>query len=195
MEYFKVVFIVGSFILSVVALVLSIGNIKRDKFKIQRDHIERLIGWHFLCVQNMIRLREIFKNAGENDKSEVTKLLSELSALIDQGRFFFPNFDRGDGHGAAKPLAYRGHRHGAISLLVFAYQIFDGDEATKHLDHAQELQREFTSIIYEIIKENKVTEKLGKMTGKFKIPEITYSRLLELSLDDLKKTLRSRDHN
>ncbi len=52
------------------------------------------------------------------------KKLSKLSSLIEQGRFYFPNIDRGDGFGKDKPSAYQGYRNIVLDTLVYLYQIF-----------------------------------------------------------------------
>ena len=46
----------------------------------------------------------------------------QLSALIDRGRFFFPN-TLPDTHGQVKPAAYRGFRPQALDHLVHSYEI------------------------------------------------------------------------
>ena len=181
-EHLKVGFTVVSLLVSFVALIISVGNMRRDKYKIQRDYVERLISWHFQCVQNMIRLREIYKNAvrvEDQKPDDIIKLLSELSALIEQGRFFFPNINKGDGFGNQKQVAYQGYRNLALDMLVYTYNLFANKEPNKNLRHAERFQREFTSIVYEILKENKVTEKLHKMTDKFYIPQKTYEDYLK----------------
>lgn len=47
-----------------------------------------------------------------------------LSALIDRGRFFFPN-EYHEEYGLHKPEAYRGFRHPTLDYLVGAYQIIN----------------------------------------------------------------------
>jgi hypothetical protein len=49
------------------------------------------------------------------------RLRITLSALIDRGRWFFPNIEVDD-HGAEKELGYRGYRHELLNGLVNAYR-------------------------------------------------------------------------
>ncbi len=57
------------------------------------------------------------KSAGR----EQTRIALHLSALADQGRFYFPNIDVGDDHGRDKWAAFRGHRPPIIHAIVFAH--------------------------------------------------------------------------
>jgi hypothetical protein len=49
------------------------------------------------------------------------RLQITLSAMIDKGRWFFPNLEVDD-HGADKELGYRGYRHELLDGLVSAYR-------------------------------------------------------------------------
>jgi hypothetical protein len=49
------------------------------------------------------------------------RLQITLSAMIDRGRWFFPNMEVDD-HGAHKELGYRGYRHELLDGLVSAYR-------------------------------------------------------------------------
>jgi hypothetical protein len=48
------------------------------------------------------------------------RLRITLSAMIDKGRWFFPNLEVDD-HGVGKELGYRGYRHELLDGLVHAY--------------------------------------------------------------------------
>jgi hypothetical protein len=48
--------------------------------------------------------------------------LARLSAMIDKGRLFFPNFSH-DVVGTDKPLAFRGHRQAILDRLVEIYDL------------------------------------------------------------------------
>jgi hypothetical protein len=74
-----------------------------------------------------------------------------LSALIDQGRLFFPN-ERPEAKGTDKPLAYQGYRQQILDVLVWAYDAFARYETlTSDPDRAQlatslgEFRRRFVS--------------------------------------------------
>jgi len=51
-----------------------------------------------------------------------------LSALIDQGRWFFPNLTS-ESHGAEKEKAFQGYRHTVLDVLVFTYKLVKRMEA------------------------------------------------------------------
>lgn len=54
-------------------------------------------------------------------RREQTRIALHLSALADQGRFYFPNIEVGDDHGREKWAAFRGHRPPIIHAMVFAH--------------------------------------------------------------------------
>ena len=59
---------------------------------------------------------------GEGKFFEQRHLLRvKLSALVDRGRWFFPNYAN-DAYGQHKPEAFRGFRHAALDGLVAAYR-------------------------------------------------------------------------
>jgi hypothetical protein len=87
------------------------------------------------------------------------RYISQLSALIDRGRFFFPNQYTKE-YGTDKLPAFRGYRHAALDPLVSALIVLDGkvtNEDTKdYLVHnrqavLRELQMEFVSHIQQIL--------------------------------------------
>jgi hypothetical protein len=94
---------------------------------------------------------------------------AELSALIDRGRWFFPNLHSGE-HGKDKERAFQGYRHDVLNALVAGY------EGITHLDygtgvgkdvHREEIvraKRIFVSVIQEIVDPAKQDEEFIKIT-------------------------------
>lgn len=79
-----------------------------------------------------------------------------LSALIDRGRFFIPNYTP-DKVGLHKPPAFRGIRHPALDYLVAAEQVLS-DAEPEYIDRFGSargaliaIKREFVSEIQEIL--------------------------------------------
>lgn len=95
-------------------------------------------------------------NQGEMDAETRTRCRHRLSALIDRGRFFIPNYVP-DEVGKEKPAAFRGLRHAALDYLVAAEQVLSGaDEQFKRRFQSQRaalvaIKREFVSEIQEIL--------------------------------------------
>jgi hypothetical protein len=83
------------------------------------------------------------------------KLVAELSALIDEGRFFFEN-EAHPTYGAGKPKAYQGYRPIMLDFLVAAHDILKAAPMPQAGDTrvCQELwavRREFVSALQGII--------------------------------------------
>jgi len=79
----------------------------------------------------------------------------QLSALVDRGRFFIPNYNPEE-VGAHKAAAYRGLRHPALDYLVAAEQVLAGTspELARFPSHRAaliEIKREFVSQIQDIL--------------------------------------------
>jgi hypothetical protein len=79
-----------------------------------------------------------------------------LSAMIDKGRWFFPNVDY-ETHGTHKEEAYRGYRNNVLNGLMGAYRavcFIDYADAKKNTPRRIELvsaQRLFTSEIQKVL--------------------------------------------
>lgn len=85
--------------------------------------------------------------------------LSQLLALIDIGRFYFPNIDKGDGFGEEQPLAHQGYRHVALDFLVLICQMGDEMNVNKCRDEIGYMRRHFTAIVFKIVSPNKEQKK------------------------------------
>jgi len=98
------------------------------------------------------------------DKRSVT-CRYRLSALIDQGRFFFPNM-HGDRHGTHKPQAYRGLRHSALDPLVAAERVLSGSTVGDFESQSKALvamKREFVSSIHRVLDPENHNREVGRM--------------------------------
>jgi hypothetical protein len=98
---------------------------------------------------------------GRNDKQPIDPVICvrcrhRLSALIDRGRFFIPNYSA-DEVGVEKPPAFRGLRHPALDLLVAAEQLLAGTDRQllKRFPSLRgalvQIKREFVSRIQELL--------------------------------------------
>lgn len=94
----------------------------------------------------------------------------KLSALIDQGRWFFPNIIS-DSHGKDKEAAFRGHRHKVLDALVFTYRLVkrinlnDSFNADKVKEELVTQKRIFVSEIQMTLDPKKLSEEFEKITG------------------------------
>ncbi|MCL2165083.1 MAG: hypothetical protein FWH55_12015 [Oscillospiraceae bacterium] len=78
--------------------------------------------------------------------------LAKLSALVEVGRFYFPNkLEKHLSREAEKDSAYQGHRDVALDYLVFTYVICKSGEDIEHVDHLRKLSRLFTSRVFDAL--------------------------------------------
>ncbi len=94
-----------------------------EQVRTQRD--SGIIGWTKECVDVLSECESFVICYSPTDlqgevRDRYNALYHRLSALIDQGRMFFPNQEP-DGKGGDKPAAYRGYRQLILTVLVRAY--------------------------------------------------------------------------
>lgn len=114
----------------VTLLVLSLGVFFYDrKFEKREQKIKKhelttsyrndVLSWYSRTINNMVLLRHLVQS-NDVDKNEIIRLLSELSALAEIGRFFFHNVDN-EKFGQNKPTANKGYRCIHIEFLLWFY--------------------------------------------------------------------------
>lgn len=123
-----------------------ITNTKR--FELSEQYKNELLSWYGKVVFVISKLQ------GECTGKERNNALQELSALIEIGRFYFPNINKKDGYGKEKPLAYQGYRHVALDFLVLIYQMGDDTNISKCREKIEYMERNFTSIVFEVVAPN-----------------------------------------
>jgi hypothetical protein len=103
---------------SVMALALNIALTSRqtrvsvETFKFNND--TQLMNWANRVVVAMAEAYHL------NPKTDLQTLATTLSALIDEGRWFFPNIGKKEtDHG--KPVAYQGTRQAVLDSIVAVY--------------------------------------------------------------------------
>jgi hypothetical protein len=138
------------------SLTLSIGlagfylkDRKRSAFDLATRHTDALRAWHGEVVVVLVRMRSLDRPIASLEHQSDSAM---LSALIEQGRFFFPNIDRRDEFGSEKPPAYRGYRNLALDFLVASYNLMQREFNSDRQKDAEQLQRYFTSIVFEVVR-------------------------------------------
>lgn len=141
---------VGSAAVSVLALVLNIVITSRqtrvsvETFKFNND--TQLMNWANRVVAAMAEAYHL------TDKTDVHALATTLSALIDEGRWYFPNKGKKETDNE-KPGAYRGNRQVVLDHIVAVYDAVvampNADEQAwhKHMASVHEARRHFVSEI------------------------------------------------
>lgn len=77
-----------------------ISNTK--KFELTYQYYQDVVAWHSDVIKVITQLKATHEGNSKN------VYLAELSALIETGRFYFPNIYLHDNFGSDKPMAYRG---------------------------------------------------------------------------------------
>lgn len=93
--------------------------------KMRRELDERSVSWGCEAIEALadceMVLRHGYSDAmGCSPELKRHELMTKLSALADQGRFYFPNIDD-DNQGADKEAAYQGKRPPILDALVYGY--------------------------------------------------------------------------
>jgi hypothetical protein len=141
---------VASAAVSVLALVLNIVITSRqtrvsvETFKFNND--TQLMNWANRVVVAMAEAYHL------TAKTDVHPLATNLSALIDEGRWYFPNMGKKETD-HEKPGAYRGMRQAVLDHIVAAYNAVvampraDEQAWQQHMASIHEARRHFVSEI------------------------------------------------
>lgn len=94
-----------------------------EQVRTQRDN--DIIEWTSRCVSILAEIESEVAfsgtcNKNTDEQSRLRELCHRLSALIDQGRMYFPNHAP-HAKGGEKPPAYQGHRQVILTVLVRVY--------------------------------------------------------------------------
>jgi hypothetical protein len=167
----------GALILSIIAFLYTyFTNTKR--YELHFQYRAEILSWYKETNQILIHLRV---EAEKNSNNGVLKreLLSRLSSNIELGRFYFPNIIDGINYGKNKPIAYQGFRNLTLDFLVFSYRLFDKNDANQYLDHAEALQRYFTSSVFEIVEPRNFLKQTEKHTSKAFNKELSFEDFID----------------
>lgn len=159
-----------SLLLSAVLGIVYLRDRTHAKFSIASVYTASLLEWHNRVIDLLMRFkhtsREINDDAYRAD-------VSELSSLIEQGRFFFPNIIKGDAFGEEKPVAYQGYRNLALEFLVSSYDLLQEPQTEFIRRELDLLQRHFTSIVFEIVRPKERLDTIKKLTDKYFVKDFS----------------------
>ncbi len=116
---------VVSAVVSVVALGLNVRVAGRStaiqRFEVRERYFEDVHGWAAEAVASIARAVALCRDQEDaaTRGAELRATAATLSALVDRGRWFFPNLV-GDGKGKEKELAFQGHRQDVLNHLMAA---------------------------------------------------------------------------
>lgn len=157
-----------SVIVSGISLIITLHEKYCNTVNLETVYRERILSWHSRCLNVMMLL----KIDSYTDK-EKRNYLAQLSALIEEGRFFFPNIDKQNDFGNEKPVAYRGYRCSVLEYLVRYYDLVRNTDSKRNEDFNKQLetnQRKFTSGVFEQMNIKVYIKKMEKITKTAFIP-------------------------
>lgn len=149
--------------IAVTVLIAIIGGIyaiitNTKKYELTENFRKELLEWYSSVINLMIRIIH-FSETGEffcaEFSAQKTEMLSQLSALTEVGRFYFPNVNKDDNFGKHKPSAYQGYRHINLEFLLYFYQIARHDDDGSKTELLWRLERNFTSVIFDMVEPRK----------------------------------------
>jgi hypothetical protein len=153
------------------------GSLK--KYEVKRDYQTKIEAWFAKTTELLIYLRFLLVYKPEEFSEKKISLLATLSAQIELARLFFPNIDKHDGFGLEKPKSFQGYRNLTLDFLVFSFNIFLKEDAKLYEKHLYRLQREFTSIICEILDPVNFLNETRKHSDKFFSHNLSYEEFLD----------------
>ncbi len=172
----NVIAVLGIVVTIVIAVIGGVYAIitNTKKFELTENYKQELLSWYSRVVTLMIRIIHYceYNVFADNEKysSEKIELLLQLSSLTEEGRFYFPNVIKNDQFGDEKPSAYRGYRHITLEFLLYFYQIAKRNNCTDYISIMWKLEREFTSVIFDMIEPRK--------------RNLRYSKYLEITIPE-----------
>ena len=164
-----------SLVISGALAVLYVRDRRHAKFNIANEYINQLLQWHNSVVEVLTELR--LREFSEDDDGKQSFLIA-LSAYIEKGRFFFPNI-KPDEYGVDKPPAYRGYRNIGLDFLVASYNLHHKPRSARLNGQAEQLQRLFTSVVYEIIRPSERLDTIRELTDRYFVKGLSVEDLQE----------------
>ena len=146
--------------LSCAALCLSLYNFYRSRLDLRLKRFSEIHDWHNRCVQTLMQLK-----LNDADDPKQKEILALLSSLIEEGRFYFPNIMIDASTDNHKPRPYRGLRHNCLDFLVFAYEIVNQTPENYNRNALEELQREFTGVVFDTLKPYQLIQTINRHSG------------------------------
>ena len=151
----SIISIVGIFVSILIALPSVCAVLKSTKkYELTESYRKEILGWYSRVVDLMIKIIHYIDTGifFEADFSrQKMDILSELSSMIEVGRFYFPNIVDDDNFGNKKPSAYIGYRDINLDFLMRFYRTASKCSDNSNIALLWKLERLFTSAIFEIV--------------------------------------------
>lgn len=158
--------LIGTVAIPGLSLIVSVGTAyyflrdrRHARYQMETAYIENLLAWHKEVIFCLMRLEKL-----PAEGATASEDLCVLSALIEQGRFFFPNVPSNKNYGSDKALAYRGYRNLVLEMLVAIYQEYRSDSADIEIN--EKYRKSFTSAVFSIVDPVSRISELSQITAK-----------------------------
>lgn len=161
---------------------LAIRNSQLRKEEVVSWANESIRALQSLLVACVLEDKPFFK---QRSKELIVDAVVETSVLIEQGRIYFRNEVRHDGHGIDKPEAYRGYRPRLLDSLVIAHQIAcqwataDAVDKRKMIKRLEGENKFFVSVVQKEIGRQRTVSTDTKIGGT----DVQLSKLLDEAAD------------
>lgn len=176
---------------SVAAWRIAVRQNKLSAYSIAADWLRDVRSWASECVNVLTEAAYIYRPDGLK-RSDVDiasySCRLRLSALVDRGRFLFPNLEGKPED--FKPTAYQGLRHPALDALVAAERVLAGDLPLRRFPDRKtalvSLRREFVSIVQCVIDPNSFNKDVARvinLASKTRSKDPTLGGLLPDSME------------
>jgi len=147
---------------------------RQAKFLLMNEYTKQIMEWYAETIEILLKLEHKACN-----KTLRTEVLAKLSALIERGRFFFPNIDKQDRYGSEKPTAYQGYRNLALDFLVASYNLYNKKDHANFTTEAEQLRRYFTSVIFEVVRPKENLNRIKAITDRFYVKDQIFEDFLQ----------------
>ncbi len=146
---------------SLMALLLSLWVFSRqqrmNRWQLRLHREDHIIAWSQSCIALMAEVEEHLKFIGKGPLQTVpydkfVKIRADLSALIDEGRLYFPNM-QSTSHGRDKQEAYKGHRQPILDHLVDAYDFIGKIQRSAGAASTEQVAARFNKIRRDFVSE------------------------------------------
>lgn len=162
-------------VISIIAAIYAIvSNTKR--FELTEDYRRELISWYKSVVDIMIAIIHYSESGifmSEDFSKEKARSLAQLSALAELGRFYFPNIIKKDRFGNHKVSAYKGYRHIVLEFVINFHDIASDNITEITIKSMWNIERRFTSFIFDMIKPRKRNKKYAKYLSEILPPNVS----------------------
>lgn len=156
-------------------------QLKKHQEVLEKQHYLRLREWtdqHFGGVRawaaevcHAISEATHLASCSQDEWERKDVVLIKLSALIDTGRWYFPNHWAED-YGTHKEPAYRGVRQEILDCVVGAYDLLSKESLTvRDRKNFTAYQREFVSRIQEILDPRMRDKEIGRVLSEFEVAD------------------------